>query len=206
MRNAELDSSTEDGGLPAVARQRFIDALATLIGERGYAATSVVDIVRVAQTSKTTFYLHFTNKQECYLALLASVTDDLVADIRQAVDSDAHWHNQIRQIFTAYIAHLTARPAISLSWIRDLPALGAAARPIQRRNFAELAALLEELSTNSGFQRAQLPPITKPKAVMLLAGVRELAAQTAEDDLDIETVISPATDIAISILQADNPR
>ena len=46
------------------------------------------------------------------------------------------------------------------------------------------------------------PPITKPKAVMLLAGVRELAAQTAEDDLDIESVIGPATDIAISILAA----
>jgi AcrR family transcriptional regulator len=171
-----------------------------LIAERGYAATSVVDIVRVAQASKTTFYLYFANKQECYLALLASVTDDLVADIRQAVDSDAHWHNQIRQMFTAYIAHLTARPAISLSWIRDLPALGAAARPIQRRNFAELAALLGELGTNPGFQRAGLPPITRPKAVMLLAGVRELAAQTAEDDLDIESVIGPATDIAISIL------
>jgi len=191
MRNTEDDT-----------RQRFVDALAALIAERGYAATSVVDIVRVAQASKTTFYLYFTNKQECYLALLASVTDDLVADIRQAVDSDAHWHNQIRQMFTAYIAHLTARPAISLSWVRDLPALGAAARPIQRRNFAELAALLEELGNNPGFQRAQLPAITKPKAVMLLAGVRELAAQTAEDELDIESIIGPATDIAISVIAA----
>ncbi|MUL65604.1 TetR family transcriptional regulator [Mycobacterium sp. CBMA 234] len=202
MRNAVADSSSGDGESPAEARQRFIDALATLIGERGYAATSVVDIVRVAQASKTTFYVHFSNKQECYLALLASVTDDLVADIRQAVDSDAHWHNQIRQMFAAYIAHLTARPEISLSWIRDLPALGAAARPIQRRNFAELANLLGELSANPGFRRAELPPVTKPKAVMLLAGVRELAAQTAEDELDIETVIGPATDIAISILTA----
>jgi AcrR family transcriptional regulator len=202
MRNTEVESSAANGESPDVARQRFVDALATLIAERGYAATSVVDIVRVAQASKTTFYLYFANKQECYLALLASVTDDLVADIRQAVDSDAHWHQQIRQMFTAYIAHLTARPAISLSWIRDLPALGAAARPIQRRNFAELAALLGELAANPGFQRAGLPPITKPKAVMLLAGVRELAAQTAEDELDIESVIGPATDIAISILAA----
>jgi AcrR family transcriptional regulator len=202
MRKTEVESGERADESPDDARQRFVDALATLIAERGYAATSVVDIVRVAQASKTTFYLYFANKQECYLALLASVTDDLVADIRQAVDSDAHWHNQIRQIFTAYIAHLTARPAISLSWIRDLPALGAAARPIQRRNFAELVALLGELAANPGFQRAGLPPITKPKAVMLLAGVRELAAQTAEDDLDIEGVIGPATDIAISILAA----
>ena len=65
-----------------------------------------------------------------------------------------------------------------------------------------VAALLGELASNPGFQRAGLPPITKPKAVMLLAGVRELAAQTAEDDLDIESVIGPATDIAISILAA----
>lgn len=200
MRNAEPESDVDSGDTAGAARQRFVDALAALIAERGYPATSVVDIVRVAQASKTTFYLHFENKQECYLALLASVTDDLVADIRQAVDPDAHWHNQIRQMFTAYIAHLTARPAISLSWIRDLPALGAAARPVQRRNFAELAALLEELSTNPGFQRAQLPPVTRPKAVMLLAGVRELAAQTAEDGLDIEAIIGPATDVATSVL------
>jgi AcrR family transcriptional regulator len=201
MRNTEGDSSSGEGEPSAATRQRFVEALATLIEERGYPTTSVVDIVRTARTSKRTFYLHFANKQECYLALLASVTDSLIADIRQAVDPDADWHNQIRQTVAAYITHLTARPAIALSWIRDLPALGSTARPTQRRNFAELATLLGELSTNPGFRRAQLPTITKPKAVMLLAGLRELAAQTAEDGLDMDTVIEPATDVSICILQ-----
>lgn len=206
MRNAGSELEFGEDEVADATRHRFVEALGTLIEERGYAATAVVDIVRVAQASKRTFYLHFSNKHECYLALLSAVTDKLVRDLRASVDPNADWDNQVRQAVSTYIAHLSARPAISLSWIRDLPALGAIARPTQRRNYAELAAFVAELSANPGFLRAQLPPISRPQAVMLLAGLRELAAQTVEDGTDIHTITAPASDIAVRILQADTGR
>ena len=40
-------------------RVRLLDGLATSIGERGYRASTVADIVRHARTSKRTFYDQF---------------------------------------------------------------------------------------------------------------------------------------------------
>lgn len=184
-----------------VTRRRLIGAFGELIEDRGYRYTTVVDIVRVAQASKRTFYMHFTDKQDCYLALLASVTDTLIARIRAEVDEQAKWKNQVHQAISAYAGSLATRPGIALSWIRDLPAMGVTARSVQRRNFAELAVLVDELSANPGFQRAQLLPITPPKAVMIVAGLRELAAQAVEDNKDLETIVAPAADIVVAILQ-----
>lgn len=204
MHNADLTGAGNQVEPTEATRRRLVAALAESIVERGYTATTVVDIVRAARASKRTFYLHFANKQECYLALLAMMTDTVVSDIRAAVNPDLDWRSQIGQAVEAYIANIAARPAIGLSWIRDLPAFGVSARSVQRRNFAELAALIAELSSNAGFRRAALPPITGPKIVILLAGIRELVAQTAEDGRDIATVIGPVSQIAIAILAADD--
>ena len=51
-------------------RLRLLDGLAASIGERGYRATTVADIVRHARTSKRTFYDQFASKEECFLELL----------------------------------------------------------------------------------------------------------------------------------------
>ena len=47
-----------------------------------------------------------------------------------------------------------------LSWIRELPSLGAVARPVQRRGLQLLSSLLIDLSASPGFRRADLPPLT----------------------------------------------
>ena len=101
--------------------------------------------------------------------------------VQAAVDPEADWHQQIRQAVEAYVGHIEARPAITLSWIRELPSLGAVARPVQRRGLQLLSSLLIDLSASPGFRRADLPPLTAPLAVILLAGLRELTALAVED-------------------------
>ncbi|WP_369805768.1 TetR/AcrR family transcriptional regulator, partial [Mycobacterium sp. 1165178.9] len=123
------DAPTE----PDPFRQRLLDGLATAITERGYRASTVADVVRHARTSKRTFYDHFAGKEECFLELLAVDIEKLGATITASVDPEADWHVQIRQAVEAYVGYIEARPAITLSWIRELPSLGAAARPVQRR-------------------------------------------------------------------------
>ncbi len=182
-------------------QQRLIEALATLIEDRGYSATTVVDIVRVASASKRTFYQHFDNKQQCYLALLQSRTAVLIDRIRSEVDQEAHWHDQVRQMIEAYAAHLGSRPLVSLSWIRDLPALGVSARPTQRTNYTALADVIRDMTANPGFRRGGVPPVSRVKMVILLGGLRELAAQTVEDGSELRRAVEEATDIAIAILQ-----
>ncbi|BBY58613.1 TetR/AcrR family transcriptional regulator [Mycolicibacterium sarraceniae] len=181
-------------------RQRLLDGLAASIDERGYRDTTVADIVRYARTSKRTFYSQFGTKEDCFAELLTANNDELVATIRDAVDAAAPWYEQVRQAVVAYVHTIEERPAITLSWIRELPALGEYARPILRRGFGRLATMIVELTTNEGFRSAGLAPLSRAAAVILVGGLRELTAQTVEDGRPVTDIIEPALAVSLALL------
>jgi AcrR family transcriptional regulator len=181
-------------------RLRLLDGLAASIGERGYGATTIADIVRHARTSKRTFYDQYASKEQCFLELLLADNEKLGESIRAAVDPEADWQLQIRQAVEAYVKTIEARRAVTLSWIRELPSLGDAARPVQRRGLRLLSSLLIDLSASPGFRRAELPPLTAPLAVILLGGLRELTALAVEDGKPVRGIVGPAVDASIALL------
>ena len=183
-------------------RTRLLDGLAESIAERGYRASTVADIVRHARTSKRTFYSEFPDKEQCFVELLRTDHDRLIAEIHAAVDPEAPWRSQIAQAAAAYVAHIGARPAITLSWIRELPAHGATVRSIQRSAISGLTEMLVDLSGSPGFQRAGLQPVSRELAVILLGGLRELTALTVEDGAPVDTILSPAIAAAEAMLGA----
>ncbi|WP_428343325.1 TetR/AcrR family transcriptional regulator [Mycobacterium sp.] len=181
-------------------RQRLLDGLAAAIDERGYRASTVADIVRHARTSKRTFYDQFASKDQCFHELLHVSVEQLGEHIRSAVDLAADWQTQIRQAVEAYVGHIESTPALTLSWIRELPSLDAAARPSQRRNTQLLTSLLVNLSDTPAFWNADLPPLTPAKAVILVGGLRELTAQVVEDGHSPRDIVEPAVQASIALL------
>jgi AcrR family transcriptional regulator len=180
-------------------RDRVLDGLAASIGERGYRDTTVADIVRHAKTSKRTFYEQFASKEECLIELLRKNNEDLIAHIRATVDPEADWRLQVRAAAGAYIDHIASRPAITLSWIREAPALGAAAVPLHRLAMEHLTDMLVDLSDSPGFRRAHLAPISRPIALILLGGLRELTALFVEDGRDVHGILEPAVTAATAL-------
>ncbi|KUH85899.1 MULTISPECIES: TetR/AcrR family transcriptional regulator [unclassified Mycobacterium] len=196
-------TSALDNGATTVAdpfRDRVLDGLAASINERGYRDTTVADIVRHARTSKRTFYEQFPSKAECLIELLRRNNEDLIASIRAATRPEDDWHDQIRQAVTAYVDHIAARPAITLTWIREAPALGIAAQPLHRLAMEHLTDMLVDLSGSPGFLRAQLPAISRPLALILLGGLRELTALFVEDGRDLRGIVEPAITASEAIL------
>nr|WP_246597528.1 TetR/AcrR family transcriptional regulator [Nocardia tengchongensis] len=78
-------------------RRRLLDAMADAVRERGYRDTTVADIVRLAKTSRRTFYEHFADKQDCFVAMLAERNNETIDQIYAAVDVAAPWDTQIHQ-------------------------------------------------------------------------------------------------------------
>lgn len=181
-------------------RRRLLDGLQASIEERGYRETTVADIVRHARTSKRTFYDHFPTKEQCFIELLTANNEDLVATLRDAIDPAAPWQQQVRQAVTAYVRTIEANPAVTLSWIRELPALGEEARPMLRRGFGRLATALTELSAGLSFQQAGVAPLSPAAAVILVGGLRELTAQTVEDGAPADGIVEPAVAASIALL------
>src|SRR4051794_39467696 len=54
-------------------RERLFGALVASVAERGYAATTVGDLVEISGVSSRTFYDLFPDKQACYLAALEAI-------------------------------------------------------------------------------------------------------------------------------------
>jgi len=179
---------------------RLLDGMTSSITDRGYRDTTVADIVRHARTSKRTFYEHFTDKEQCLIELLRRTNADLIDGIRAAVVPGDPWQQQIRQAVGAYVTHIGSRPAITLCWIREAPALGAVARPLHRQAMGDLTDLLVTLTANPGFARAGLAPMAPSVALILLGGLRELTAFFVEDGLDVTEISEPAVAAATALV------
>jgi AcrR family transcriptional regulator len=67
-------------------RARLTEALAASIEEKGYRATTVADVVRLARTSRRTFYEHFADRDACFLALFDETTDRVMEQLAAAVE------------------------------------------------------------------------------------------------------------------------
>ena len=118
-------------GAASPVRERLLQAMATCVMERGYRETTVADVVRVARTSRRSFYQEFADKQACFVDLLRTTNDAMIQAISEDVDPAAEWTMQIRQAVEAYVSVTEQNPAIAWSWIRELPALGDSARRVQ---------------------------------------------------------------------------
>jgi AcrR family transcriptional regulator len=64
-------------------RARMIEAMLTSIGEQGYAATVVADVIAKAVASRKTFYEHFEDKHSCFFAMSEEIVDEWVARVKR---------------------------------------------------------------------------------------------------------------------------
>jgi AcrR family transcriptional regulator len=185
---------------PAEFRRRLLDGMAAAIGERGFRESTVADVVRHARTSRRTFYEHFASKQDCFIALLRDANAEMVRQIAVAVDPHAPWDVQVRQAIEAWIACAESDPTVTLSWIREVPALGEGSRQLQREALEAFIVLVQTLTDTPELRAAGILPPPRQFAIMLLGGLRELIATTVEDGGDIAGITEVAVEATMAML------
>lgn len=181
-------------------RQRLLDGLEASIAEHGYAKTTVAEIVRRARTSRRTFYEHFDSRETCLVELLSDANADQIRQISAAVDPSAPWQKQVRQAVEAWISSAEARSALMVSWIRDVPALGAATRRLQRDAMDSFIDMVGTLGATDEFRAAGVGPVSRQRIIMLLGGLRELTAITVEEGGRMSDVTDEAVDASVALL------
>ena len=185
---------------PATFRERLLIGLAASIAERGFAATTIADIVREAQTSRRTFYAEFATREDCYVELLRTTNETLARRIADSVDDEATWPIQVRQAVDAYVDTTTTERHITVSWIRELPALGALGHDVQKAATDTMVDLVVVLTRGQQFAEAGIAPLTLPQARLLIGGIRELTARTLEDSEELVTLRATIVQAATALL------
>jgi AcrR family transcriptional regulator len=154
--------------------ERVLRALAVVVSEKGYAKTTVEDVVRRAGMSATTFYANFDGKEDAMLAAIDSAGAQMVAAVIPAFRRATDWPDGIRAGFGALCNFLASRPALAKLVMMEVYAAGSTA--IERR--AEALRPIGDLS-EEGFSRApDTPPIV---AEAIAGGVYTLAYRQIRD-------------------------
>lgn len=110
-------------------RERMLLAVAEAVAEQGYATTTVADIIARARLSRRTFYEHFTDKEECFLAAYDTVVEQMLAGVGHAYEhAGDDWTHRVHDGLEAFVNYLVAEPAFARMCIVEVVAAGAEAR------------------------------------------------------------------------------
>ncbi|HNX48887.1 MAG TPA: TetR/AcrR family transcriptional regulator [Thermoanaerobaculaceae bacterium] len=158
-------------------RERLLAAAVGLFAVKGYAATTVRDILRAAGVTAPVLYYHFGNKEGLFLALVREGVEKVDAARLEAFKETASVVERIRRYCLANVA--VRREFADLAWVVEAILSGPpeAAPPfdfraIVTRMLRQLQDLVEE-----GVASGELRPCDPRHAVMVLIGFMEAASR-----------------------------
>ena len=185
-------------------RERLIAAMAESIEEKGYRETVVADVVRIARTSRRSFYENFADREACFLALFDWANDDMMTRVAAAVSPEMPWKHQVDDALDTWLDALAARPKLWWSFTRELPALGEQGAARQRAAVNRFAELLVALVESGRREQPQLSAkrLTLDQAIIIVGGLRELIVSASERGRDVRELRGVAAETVMAILGA----
>jgi AcrR family transcriptional regulator len=113
------------------------------VGSKGYRAVSVADVLGEASVSRTTFYKHFDDKLDCFLAAYDVAVDELVDSVQIGCDPRLVWSERVRAGLTRALELLAADPPLTRAVVVEIAAAGPAGQSRRAAMLDRLAALLD---------------------------------------------------------------
>ena len=160
-------------------RSRLLEGMAQAVAERGYAATTIADVVREAGVSRRTFYEHFSGKPECLVALYGAASHNALKVLRGAIDPAHPWQTQVEHALAAYLGGLAANPLLLRTLYIEILGLGPAGLAAWRRVNQEIAGFMLEV-VNGG--KGRQAPLSARMAMAVVGGINELVLECIEQD------------------------
>jgi AcrR family transcriptional regulator len=151
-------------------RERIFDAIAKRTAAAGYRELGLEDIVAEAAVSLQTFYQHFENKEEAFLATYEVGHAKAVAAVRRSLDLRLHWTANVKLGIRSLLEFLAGEPAFAhLACVDILIAYPHVASRLDEANwsFAELLDLRPDAS-----QPSRMPSTLVGEAIV--GGIFEL--------------------------------
>jgi AcrR family transcriptional regulator len=154
-------------------RARLLDAVARVVAEKGYVASTVADIVREAGVSRSTFYELFEGKEACFLEAYRHGVDVLDARVGAAVRTAGtdDWRAELRAGIGAWLETLSAEPRFARTYLLEIAAAGPAARQARSDAFRRFAERYRVTAERAG-HRPELDVL-----MIVCAGSEQLAAE-----------------------------
>jgi len=125
----------------AAQRDRLLRSMAEVVGQVGYADTTVRRLLAHAVISRRTYYELFTDKEDCYLAAYDEATTHVFSLVRTATTSFTGARERIEAGLAALLGFCADNPLIARAFIVEVLAAGEQARNHRARTMETLAVM-----------------------------------------------------------------
>jgi AcrR family transcriptional regulator len=145
-------------------RQRILFATATMAQSKGFAATTIADIMERAGVNRRVFNAHFAAKQDAFIALIALGFQRTVAVTAGAFFTAATWPERVWEAGRAFTEFLQSSPALAHVGLVEPYAIGPAAAQQAQDGVNAFTIFLRE-----GLETAQAGAAASPVALQAIA-------------------------------------
>lgn len=170
---AAVPASPTRGPAVETHRSRLLQGMAHAVARKGYADTTIADIVAEASVSRRTFYEHFDGKAACLIALYEAASRNALKVLREAIDPSHAWEQQLDRAIGAYLGCMAAEPALMRTLLIEILHLGPEGLAARRAVNREIA---EYMVAVVGSEH-----VTPELAMAVVGGIHELVLQAIED-------------------------
>lgn len=173
-------------------RTRLLEGMAHAVAAKGYADTTITDIVREAAVSRRTFYEHFPTKADCLVALYEAASREALKVLQDALDPARAWQDQLEGAMRAYLGCLAQSPVLLRTLFIDIIALGDTGLAARRRVSLAIAGFIQQVEARPS--SGDVSPMSAPLAMAVVGGIHELVLQHIEDGRagSLEDLVAPA--------------
>jgi AcrR family transcriptional regulator len=192
-------------------RGRLLFAIAQVVAEKGYAPTTVADIVDRASVSRTTFYEQFPDKEACFLAAFDFGVEYVLGRMIEAWEQhgadDHDWREHVRSDLTTYMRELAAEPAFARALHVESLAAGPAALERRAQMFALFARRSQRLHDLARAAEPSLPELPAEAFALHTGGVDELIREwlRTRDAESLTELTEPAYAATLALFGAGVP-
>jgi len=149
----------------AVQRERLIVAMLNAAADLGYLETNVQDVIDRAGVSRPTFYEHFANKEDCFLAAFDTSAERLQKSVHAAARNGGDiWRDRVRSGLQALLRFASHEPDTARTMVVEARAASAAA--VRRR-----VELLDDFAQCLDSQAGELLPGHRPNSPLTASGI-----------------------------------
>ena len=160
----------------SITRARIFEAMARAVAERGYAHTSVADVVSACRISRRTFYEHFQDKEHCFVETYRTGCENGLAQIDAAVRAleEPDWRTRLRVSLETYLEILAAETHFARVLLIDVLGAGPQALEMRERVLGIYVEQYRGLRERARAEDPSIPEVPDEFLRGLVGGIAEL--------------------------------
>lgn len=186
-------------------RERMLVAIADAVAEKGYANTAVADVIDRAGVSRRSFYEHFANKEDCFLAAYDAGVSGMLDEIAAAEESGGgDVIARARAATEAYLELLADNPAFARTFLIEVLGAGPAALERRENVHRRFAAQFAESLERARAVEPELPAVAPHVLRAMVGAIHELvtAQLLAAGAESLPELLGPVLEVELRLLLA----